>query len=82
VDAEPRVRDVEGLRIDDASVVPTIPSAGTNAASVMIGEFASRLVVAEQRAFRGRRRPSRRPRSRNASANVGATCYEKPVMPS
>jgi choline dehydrogenase len=46
VDAELRVRGVEGLRIADASVMPTIPSANTNAAAVMIGEFASRLLVA------------------------------------
>jgi choline dehydrogenase len=52
VDAELRVRGVEGLRIADASVMPTIPSAGTHAATVMIGEYASRLVVAGQRALR------------------------------
>ena len=46
VDAELRVRGVKGLRIADASVMPTIPSANTNAASIMIGEFASRLLVA------------------------------------
>src|SRR5262245_32912659 len=46
VDAELRVRGVEGLRIADASVMPTIPSANTNAPSIMIGEFASRLLVA------------------------------------
>jgi choline dehydrogenase len=46
VDAELRVRGVEGLRIADASVMPTMPSANTNAPVVMIGEFASRLLVA------------------------------------
>jgi choline dehydrogenase len=46
VDAELRVRGVLGLRIVDASVMPTIPSANTNAPSIMIGEFASRLLVA------------------------------------
>ena len=46
VDTELRVRGIEGLRITDASVMPTIPSANTNAASIMIGEFASRLLVA------------------------------------
>ena len=45
VDAELRVRGVQGLRIADASVMPTIPSANTNAPSIMIGEFASRLLV-------------------------------------
>src|SRR6202023_1843898 len=46
VDAELRVRGVLGLRVADASVMPTIPSANTNAPSIMIGEFASRLPVA------------------------------------
>lgn len=44
-DADLRVRGVEGLRIADASVMPTIPSANTQAPAVMIGEFASRLLV-------------------------------------
>src|SRR5258707_12934579 len=46
VDAQLRVRGALGLRIADASVMPTIPSANTNAPSIMIGEFASRLLVA------------------------------------
>jgi choline dehydrogenase len=46
VDAELRVRGALGLRVADASVMPTIPSANTNAPSIMIGEFASRLLVA------------------------------------
>jgi choline dehydrogenase len=46
VDAKLRVHGIEGLRIADASVMPTIPSANTNAPSIMIGEFASRLMVA------------------------------------
>jgi choline dehydrogenase len=45
VDTELRVRGALGLRIADASVMPTIPSANTHAAVVMIGEFASRLLV-------------------------------------
>ena len=44
--AELRVGGVEGLRVADASVMPTIPSANTNAPSIMIGEFAARLLVA------------------------------------
>ena len=46
VDAELRVHGIEGLHIADASVMPTIPSANTQAPAVMIGEFASRLLVA------------------------------------
>jgi choline dehydrogenase len=45
VDAELRVRGVEGLRIADASIMPVIPAGNTLAPSIMIGEFASRLLV-------------------------------------
>ena len=45
VDAELCVRGLEGLRIADASIMPVIPAGNTNAPSIMIGEFASRLLV-------------------------------------
>lgn len=51
VDAELRVHGVESLRIADASVMPTIPSANTNAPAVMIGEFASRLLVDQRNLY-------------------------------
>jgi len=38
VDQECRVRGVEGLRVADASVMPTIPRANTNLTCIMIGE--------------------------------------------
>ena len=46
VDAELRVRGLEGLRIADASVMPTITSANTNAATAMIAEKAADLIAA------------------------------------
>src|SRR5262249_31598406 len=46
VDAGRLVRGGRVPRVADASVMPTIPSANTNAPSIMIGEFASRLLVA------------------------------------
>ncbi|WP_434383146.1 GMC family oxidoreductase [Melittangium boletus] len=48
VDARLRVHGLEGLRIADASVMPTIPSAGTLAPTVMIAEFASRQLLADR----------------------------------
>ena len=45
VDPELRVRGVEGLRICDSSVMPRVVSSNTNAASIMIGEKASALIL-------------------------------------
>ena len=47
VDPHLRVRGVEGLRVIDASVMPTVTSANTNAASLMIGERGARIVRGE-----------------------------------
>jgi len=48
VDPELRVRGVDGLRVIDASVMPTMTSANTNAAAVMIGEKGAALVLGAQ----------------------------------
>jgi choline dehydrogenase len=44
VDAELRVRGLEGLRVADASVMPTIVNANTNFPSIMIGERCAELL--------------------------------------
>ena len=45
VDATLRVRGVEGLRLADASIMPEVVNATTNAACVMIGEKAAELIL-------------------------------------
>jgi choline dehydrogenase len=45
VDDSLRVHGLEGLRIADASIMPTVPSANTSAAVFMIGEKAADMVL-------------------------------------
>ena len=46
VDERLRVHGLQGLRVADASVFPTMPSGNTNAPSIMVGEKAADLIRA------------------------------------
>jgi len=47
VDPQLRVRGVSGLRVADASIMPIMPAANTNAPSIMVGEKAAAMILAD-----------------------------------
>jgi choline dehydrogenase len=47
-DPQLRVRGVDGLRVADASVLPTVPRGNTNAPAIMVGEKAVDLLLGRQ----------------------------------
>ncbi|MBK48604.1 MAG: choline dehydrogenase [Acidobacteria bacterium] len=48
VDENLKVHGLDGLRIADASIFPTMPSGNTNAPSIMVGEKCADLILSER----------------------------------
>jgi choline dehydrogenase len=49
VDERLRVRGIQGLRVADASIIPTLPACNLNAPAMMIGERAAELIGEDDR---------------------------------
>jgi choline dehydrogenase len=45
VDSKLRVHGIEGLRVADASIFPTIPTGNTNAPTIVTGEKAAEIIL-------------------------------------
>ena len=47
VDEQLRVHGIQGLRVADASIFPTMPSGNTNAPAILIGEKCADLIMGQ-----------------------------------
>jgi choline dehydrogenase len=49
VDPQLKVRRLEGIRVADTSIIPSLPSGNTNALAMVIGLRASQFILSDER---------------------------------
>jgi choline dehydrogenase-like flavoprotein len=64
VDPELRVYGVDGLRVIDASIFPTIPSGNTNAPVIMVAEKGADMIKKHWLTYQSKRKRRKRTTSR------------------